>query len=299
MAVISVNVIGTVSATLPAGVGDRKYSVSYRVITDSRSDQAITAITAVGIPSIGESYAVGNDSDTSSFVESYSARLENIEDSEKTWVVTVNYSSHGTPDNRDHTHYEFPWLEPPIVSGSGVRRQELLTYHYPNPGVNVTSDAENSAGEAYDDLFVAVSDPSVTIEKNYRTLDLDILFEYANTVNENTFFSLLQDEARLSLPRWRKLYTGQGIPYFNVVYEFEGMIGGWNNVQRVDEGDWYLDAAGNRHRFIDPSTKMPMPGRQKLDGAGGALWPFGATVWNTFKPYRRKDFANLGIPTSI
>jgi len=62
MSVTSSYCLGTSASNIEVG-GERTYTVDYQVETNDAEDQAIAAMQAAAIPSIGTYYFVGNDDD--------------------------------------------------------------------------------------------------------------------------------------------------------------------------------------------------------------------------------------------
>lgn len=311
MAANTATCLGTIDSDIAIG-GDRVYRVKYQVQTTDVDDQSLTAVQAAGIPSIGSHYAVGNDSDAGAFVSRYSPSLVSERDSRKVWEVVVTFSSAST--QRDETEqpvtsYDYPWLAPARISGSGFKQEVQSRFHYPDPNTTTKEPCTSSAGEVYDDVYRDESTFGLRIDIDYaiNAWALNDTLEYLDTLNSNEFWGAPAGYYRLGPPQYQLLFTGQGIPYWSVSYDFEGRYGGWNHEQHIDEGTYYIEQTTGKRRRFDDDWKLTFSGKGKLDGSGTGdrlpaviaqttteYWPDGG-----LNKYLLKDFADLGIPTSV
>jgi hypothetical protein len=299
MAANTANLIGTVSSSWEED-GTRTYAVEYEVETTDANDQGITARLAPGVPRRGTRYQCGNDWDASAYAKTFREALKDRDGSVKYWVVTVGYSSKTDSQNKSpQESYDYPWLRPARVSGSGANREMPLRRHYADPSVDTKTALKNSAGHFFDDEFYEESDFGITIEKDYRLTmwNISTVLSFVDCVNSITFWDGPQDYYRMLPPAWSLLYTGEGLAYVNCRFEFAGRYGGWNGRKRIDDG--YMYRLNNKlHRFEDDQFRA-VGGKGLLDGSGGKL-PDGANpVFRDVNPYLRKNFAELGVPTSI
>ncbi len=302
---------GVMDGTLTVGA-DRTYRVEYRVETTEVDDQLLIAISAPGIPAIGENYQVGNEADVAAFVDAYSGQLVEQDGHRKYWAVYVTFSTR--PRAQDDTQppvtsYEFPWLAPARVSGSGTKQEVLSRFHYPDPTSETRSPVTSSAGELYDDVYREESTFGLRIEMDFQIGDWelnDTLF-YVDCLNDAEFWGAPSGYYRLGAPQYQLLFTGQGIPYWAVVYEFEGKYGGWNGQEHVDEGTYYREVGTGKRRRFEDDWRLSFAGKGKLDGTGTGYrieyedaqdrteyWPS-----NGINEYREVDFTALRIPTNI
>lgn len=303
MAVESVNVVNTISARVET-LGSRTYEVLYRVITTSVNDNAIAAIRASGIPAIGEYYLVGNDYDTGAYVRSYDASLQSQDEDRKTWNVVVHFATSQRGDGRsDPTQnldrQDLPWLMPARVYMSGIDREETTTELLPSAAATERILITNSAGDVVlDPVTIQASAPILTIEKDYLELPGDLL-GYANCVNSATFFGQIAGKWRLTSPRIQRMFTGNGIRYYAVTYDFEYTDN--NHVEIVDRGWFAKDPENASVRVIvtdgfGKTASEPM----NLDGLGYQSAMSDEPVY--FPPqgvwrYKQQNFALLNIPT--
>ena len=303
MAATSTSIIRTATASMQVS-GTRTYSVLYRVITSDKDDQAVTAITASGIPSIGQYYQAGNDWDTGAFVRGYSAALQDEDGDNKTWLVTVDYSTvDGQKDPKDDPlQLDTPWTSAARVSGSGLEEEVETVLHYTNPlDKNSVEVVRNSADEMTASRITAIrTTPSVIIEKDFLTWP-DSLEDYINAINTATFFGQPAGTYRMGYPRWQRLYTGEGVKYFNIVFEFFMNAEGWNGQKVQDKGTRVRDP-NNSSELTHATDGLgnPIWDAVLMDGAGYQLGWFSAPVnfpTAGINEYLEKDFGDLGIPT--
>lgn len=297
--------VGTVSAEMDLE-GNRTYSVKYLVETSEVADQAVTAVRAPGIPSSKSYYAVGNDYDTQAFVRSYSPSMVGQDDHVKLWQVVVNYStrpSQSNPGRNETVNVELPWQQPSILRGGGSSQQRLARFHYSNPVNGTKAALTNSAGAYYDDEYKEEHSVNLTIIKNYywEKWSIETVAPFIDTVHTKEFFGAGAGYYKMTMPTFNLLYTGQGLAYFEVQYTFQGLTGGWNDIERVDEGYYYIDASdgGKVKRFSD-DLERPISGKGRLDGTGDRLAPWAPTEYNYFNKYREKNFEDIpGLPQSV
>jgi len=207
---------------------------------------------------------------------------------------------------RDTMFYDYPWLRPARISGYGTDR-EMQVGHFTDADAESTSVKRpkqplNSAGMEYPErLYAPYAFPSLVIEKDFQTWP-DDLESYVNTLNLNTFFGYPKGRWRMLGPRWSRSYTGNGIRYYNITFEFEydhRGDNGHNGRVLYDKGYWYVNDEGNWERAADDLGNWATS-PVFLDGDGGLLdagldpinW-----LTNGWNPYQYRDFALLGLPT--
>lgn len=302
--------VGVLDGSVTVGA-QRTYRVLYLVETTDVNDQFLIAAGAVGIPSIGYSYAVGNDYDLSAFVDSYSGKLRDENGHRKLWEVIVTFSTR--PRSQDDTtqtitSYDYPWLAPARISGNGYKSEVQSKTHYSNPTAGTKTALTSSAGETYDDVYREESTLSIRIAMDYHITawDINTVLEYVDCLNSSTFWGAPAGYYKLGPPEYQLLWTGQGLPYWSVQYDFEGRYGGWNAQQHVDEGTYYKEISTGKLRRFEDDWRLSFAGKGKLDGSGTGYrlgyvesqdrteyWPSDGV-----NNYRLRNFGDLGVPTS-
>ena len=286
--------------------GTRRYTVLYHVETTEVEDQGIAAIQATGIPSIGYSYAAGNNYDLGAYVKDYSARLVEQDGSRKYWEVNVVFATPNPQDDTDTsgdlTQIDYPWLKPARIHGYGVDRQKEGR-HYADPVNGSETDILNSANDRDPEPpLITWSYPSMTIEKDFQEWPED-LETYANTLNLGEFFGYPQGYWRMMAPRWSRLFTGAGQRYYNITFEFEFSdegTEGHNGKLWYDKGLYAYDPVDLLKKRIQDDYGIASTTPLYLNGAGFKL----AAGFNPVQfpdgvnSYRYSQFGDLGIPTN-
>ena len=304
MAANTATCVGTQSASIDPTTGVRTYDVLYQVETTDVDDQALTAVQAIGIPSTGQFYAVGNDSDPYAFVQRYRPTQTSFRENQKLWDVVVSFST--SPAGEDSTGngqvgYDFPWQKPTKVRGGGQRTQEQALRHYPNKAVRTLEPLTNSANAHFEDEYREVSAVGLTLIKNYywENWGINDVIDYVDTVNTAEFFDGPVGYYKMAMPVFELLYTAEGLAYWQVTYQFEGQYGGWNDKERPDEGYYYLDNGVTLKRFGD-ELERPLSGKGRLNGTDGdKLDPWQPTETITVNKYFTQDFGDLPIPQNV
>lgn len=302
MAVSSVTVIGTVSANITAQ-GDRVYEVEYQVETDTASDQAITASTASGLPSARTYYAVGNDYDTGAFARSWRPALVNRTGNRKLWQVMVQFSSAGnnvSPSEAPQLYgWDKPWERPARVRMMGHEEEVSInsTGYYKNDSNSGSFQYsfQNSAEDDHPDpIATKFSYPTLIIEKDYDTMPT--WESLVDSTNDSLFFGQAAGWWRMSYPTIEKLYTGEGLRYFNITWEF---VRADSQFEAWDKGFWvFLDDVTRRRSIASDDYNHSAPHPIMLDGAGYPLEAGGTKTLLVGYRYLQQSWTGLNIPTS-
>jgi hypothetical protein len=310
MAAIATTTVGTVQSLIAPD--RRSYTVKYLVTTDDADDQAIAAINASGIPRRLTHYECGNDSDSGAWVSAYRPSLVREDGSRKLWSVLVDFETpdpNSTSTDRDNSVDPWdegvdvpPWMRPAQISGFGEGRLEVAEYHYTDPDTPTTiTPIYNPVGDLYTDILQWDFYESLIITKAYQGLDLDDVFtNYVNHVNKTTFFSFAADKWLLKYPRWQKLWTGGGVPYYEITYEFLLNTDGWNPVYHVIDGERYRDVTdGDKLKLFKDDEDFVRQERGLLAPDGTPLPDTGEPEFEEFNLYARAEFSELDIPTGF
>lgn len=286
MAVLSTNLLYAENPTLTSE-GHREYSAFYRVITSSRNDSAIFVRQNADVPQFNDSYAAANDQDFGAYVVGYGVTLEDPTNSLTSWIVRVDYSSRPRRENDDVG--DDPLNRPPIISGDGILRERVVTEDKDgNPYVN-------TADEPFLDSFRDAHCPTLQIQKNFASIDLDQFAEFTDAVNTETFFGLSTRKWKMQNPRWVRNFRGNKVPYFTVTFAFEANRDTWD-FKPMDRGTFHLVSS--------VPTKFMVERRPAefglLNGINGTALSAGADPeFLNYRVYPEKDFGELGIPTGF
>lgn len=286
----------------------RSYLVRYLVRTSDADDQSLVAMTASGIPMRGNYFVAGDSSDTAAYVSSYDVSLVEEEGSDKVWHVRVGFETRSNvvdPTRPERPGgYDYPWDEPTQVRGYARTTEERVYQHYSNPETGAEVPLQNTAGASYDDEYREVSHAILRLTKKYHytTWHPSTVKPYINTLATHSFFSEAAGYYRMLAPTWTLQYTGDGVPFYTVDYEFLGKEGGWNGTDRVDEGYWYIDHDDDdkKKRFTD-DVLLPTSGKGLLDGTGDKLETYEAPrmLVGGVNRYLEKSWTSLPIPLTI
>lgn len=306
-----------------ANDGSRLYTRTFRVVSDNALIGQLKALTAAGVPEGFEQYTNADGSETDSEARVIRKQASQEDDEGRSWLVRVEYSTDWVPqalvggDQGDpsltaqdaatvgngwtppsapnlppeQAAQLNPILRPPEVSKSSQRTTKPFTHDL--DGLPVV----NSAGEAFDPP-VMIDDGStiITITRNVALFDVTTADRYRFCVNLNPFFGFLPGEAMLTAYSAQVVYENR-IRFERVTWTFECKDGGFEFIKPLDQG--YME------RTIDGVRQILVGGHPPsrpllLDGAGVQLdveTPADA-VFLTFRARRRRNFADLGVPTA-
>jgi hypothetical protein len=148
-----------------------QFTEAWQVLCQIGDDQTV-AVSAVGIPSVGEQHSSG----ALSYAKNYSVTAL----SPVLWVVTVGYD--GLPQN-DATVVDVEW--------SDVSSTEPIDRDY-NGRAIVTQNGEKVEG-----LTMEICDQVCTIRRRFSTINLQAIAAYRHATNSDTFLGWAPGTARL------------------------------------------------------------------------------------------------------
>ncbi len=199
----------------------REYDLTYRVITDSESDGPDTVLASGSLPTYGQPYAYGSESNpfaSCRFVGN--ARRDQGEKTRKAWLVDAKFSTRGSnrdPNDQPGKPLDWAWK----VSGSFGTGQK-----YSNKDRTGRALA-NSANEPFEDV-PPIDDQILllTLEKNLPTLSLSQWADSRGKVNDATLWGLPARRVKLMQWSWTPQWTGAGQAYvackWEVAINFDG-----------------------------------------------------------------------------
>lgn len=211
----------------------REYTLTSFVETDDPLDGPSTVLQTPGLPQYGDAYAIGNDYDAWAFC-TWSMKIRQLVKGEPntTWEVEQTFSTK-YPDLKSckESQIEDPLLEPMKVSGSFAKFTEEAAFDL--FGKRITNSAfEQIRGPQVE--FDA-NRPSVKIEQNVASLDLDLVSSLVDTVNGDVLWGLPARTIKLSNVSWERKYHGLCHVYYTRTLEFEINYKTWDKVL-ADEG---------------------------------------------------------------
>lgn len=313
--------------------GYRDYTIVWKIRTTSYDDGPQVVLNCPTLPDIGTTWSFGNDLDDwvwcipDTRVQPF--RAGNPDDPVRYWTLEQTFTNRAMKRCQDF-NIENPLDEPPAISGSFVKYTEEVRYDRHGKVIK-TSSHEPIVGP---DSEFDRNRPTVSIEMNKLTLDLDDVSSMVDTVNDAPLWGLSARKIKLSNVSWsRKLY-GICTFYYTVSLEFDinfdtfdriitdvgtrhinpDMIkpdSGWFPTSLLTE---FKDAQGNIQATFDPPQMIkdiPLAFTKILDGKGREA---GWTVLNgegvvakdpesagevSIEYYPESNFLTLGIPTSL
>lgn len=303
--------------------GHRTYIIEFKVIADPL-DGPETVLGTPGLPTVGSTWVVDNDSDLWAFCTPIISIKPHLTDQPNTlWFVRQTFTT--KPLNRcQTTTIEDPLDEPDRISGTFVKyTKEATQDRFGN--LLKSSSHEIFRGPQVERDY---NRPTVRIEQNVADLELDVFTFMIDTLNNATMWGLPAGTIKLSNVPWERKYHGACDVYYTRTLEFdidpegfdrdlldEGtkvLHGDWDR----DTGQWVVqDVAGaspdpdNPQHFIRYKDLTGENSRVILDGAGlpantqvvgseGSGTTGGPYVHN-FQLYSRSNFLLLGVPGSL
>ena len=272
----------------------RTYTRTFRVICDSRNDGPRTAREASGIPSIGNTYSRGNESDSGAFVQSVKARCESAgaNPDHSQWVVTVAYGPYNSnvfPSN------PVSW---PVLVSFGSQKFERVVVR------DVNGDPiRNSAKDPYSEpVTVDDSRPILTVVRNELVSSYDdtVAGQYRDKVNLNAWNNCAVKTVKCSsITTSQQQYDSvNDMWYFQVTYVFEYNPDGWKK-KLLDQGFAELDGSSPpKQKLIKGPDGQPLNEPCLLDGSGAKLASNGTPVFTDWEVYTAVDFSGLNIDLS-
>lgn len=284
------------------------YTVTYLVTTDDAHDGPSEVRQAQGIPAIGDIYSVGNDFDVRAVA---TEKRVSARESPTEWEVEVSYST-VIGKKPDQENDQNPITQDVEVSFTAQQRTRVLAGYYANPALpqslrDLDAPVVSSNGEPFDPQpEVDVSDPVMTMRKNFQSINIPYLLSLGNTVNASEFYGADARALRLSPPQMTLAFDPSVGEYWQVTFEFIYREETWD-LQLLNTGTYYIDANGKKFPFKDEEGR-PFVGL--LDADGGALnWGVAGTegqwgryisggdapTFSRLRVYREVDFNSLGI----
>lgn len=281
--------------------GHRTYHITHLVKTTDYDDGPTTVLLASGLPTIGATWAFGNDLDGWAFCLP-NVKVERFKPREgekgKYWAVKNEFSTKPLKRCQDAS-IENPLDEPQKVSGSFLKYTKPLEKDR-NDKYILSSSKERISGLERDANY-----PTVTIEQNVASLGLAEFAEMIDKVNDAELWGCPERCIKLDNVSWeRKVYGTCGY-YFTRRLEFKVNIETWDLsdvadvgfMEYVGEGD--VDDPTNYKKIIgvdENSNPKPYPLKD------GVLNPDPLNDPQFLDPievYDEANFLTLGIPVSL
>lgn len=308
------------------------YKALFIIQTDSTRDGPSLVSRAPGLPLVGAVWNYRGDVDPTVFCTSRFRCYPHPKLKEKPGKVWFVEKFFKTPDStageedEEETCVDFqvdnPLLKPPRISGSFVSQLRKTAFDKDDNQI-LTSSKEEIL------LDIDTYYPTVRIEQNVPTMDLDQLTRAMYKLNEKPMWGLEAEEARLIRASWRKKYYGACFAYYNRVLEFDinflkfrefrtdkgtrVLAGRWVNDASTGKWSWelYTNFDGsdldpnNPANYIQATDLDGNPIQELLlDGEGkprltndNVLVKVGENFH--IQLYAQFDFFNFGLPSSL
>lgn len=270
--------------------GHRTYTVSYRVKCNS-ADGPSVALTATGLPTIGNTWVVNNENDPWAWCTP-GVKITPVLDGEPNNFFDLEYTFTTKPLKQDPANFstnpgsgggtgsmpggsgvENPLLIPDRLSGSYSRFTEEFTDDILGfPVVNSSHEQMRGPPVEFDRNRLVIK-----VEQNRTDLQIALINSLVDCVNDRVMWGLPKRCVKLSAVPWERKYYGNGIRYYTRTLEFEVrketfdryvldegtkvLQGHWNSLMR-----WVLDKVG--------VLKNPSPPQLEIENLADAEDPF-------------------------
>ena len=199
--------------------GYRTYKIKHRIKTTDPLDGPQIALTATGLPAIGSFWNFDNDVDAWCFcLPTIVLKAQEQKKNELVNYWTAEQTFTNKPFDRcQTTTIDDPLLEPQKVSGSFVKFQEEAVVD--RDGYLILS----SSHEQYRGSQVEFDSnkPTVRVEQNVATLDLDVFSQNIDDVNDAILWGLGPRRVKLSNVSWERKYHGVCNIYYTRIFDFD------------------------------------------------------------------------------
>lgn len=281
----------------------REYNVIYLVTTDDRLDGPNIIMSAFGIPSIGDIYVAGNDSDSAAVVVNKTCSPV----SPWEYEVPVTYSTEvGDEDLQNLTQQiDNPLLAPAEVTYGFQERRILVPGRYNDP-IGPPGDKAWQQGifAPNGELFepqpeMDISEPVLTVKRNVQTISGEALMGLANCVNSDTWQNAEPRQLRLKAPQANRHFNKNIGFYWEVSYSIAFRWETWD-VQVLNQGHFYW--TGGKPTSVWSTTTLPkvkklLSGEPRLVNltTNGDINTTSTPTFTRLRVYRETPFSSLGI----
>ena len=223
--------------------GHRTYVKTFEVRTSSASDGPVTVMLASGLPTRGDYFSYGNDTDFLAMCKKIgNVKLREINATFRLWRIEAHYSTAGSkedPNNQPGNPLDWAWKIKFRPSGA----RKVMSKDKDGRAI------KGSADEPFEPLpEIIAPNGLVLLEKNTATLSLSTWWAYQGAVNDAAIWGLSSSRmARINSWTADIVYTGGGGSYVANSFEVE-----------VDRNKFVytpLDQGFRRLTGVDPDGK--------------------------------------------
>lgn len=197
--------------------GHRVWHVRHKIRSNDPLDGPQVVLSCAGLPTIGSTYAFGNDVDDWAYCYP-DAKIQMVDakdDNTKTWTVDQRFST--LPLQRCNlTPMTDPVLEPQRVGGSFIKfLKAAVRDRY---GLAITSSSwELFRGR---EVEFESSQPTVWVEQNVSNLGLNVFTQYVDAVNDSVLWGMNPRCVKLGNVTWERKQFGTCSYYYTRRFEF-------------------------------------------------------------------------------
>lgn len=319
MAIVSFDEIHNGRRFSVADKGVRTYSRSWRVVTDTPTDEQVQIYLDGRCPRRYDQYLTATGVDVAATCRSVS--VEQDGENRLIWTVTAEYSTARDKKDKDDQQEPNPLLQPAKIFWE--------FNHYSKPVERAISAAGISSATTDVPIVNAAYDPfdptpeiddvrlALRVEKNFPNYDVQLAYDYTNAINSDAF---LNSAARTWKVREISNNPGEqvktigdpavDITYFPVTFIFDyreetwdlrilnagyrAIVTGIGKVSCVEGDATTMSSTNFSIRATADRVNFPWP----LSTNGTQLSSTDATGVNylTFQVYKEKPFSVLGVP---
>lgn len=220
--------------------GYRVYKVKYRVKCSSVADGPMTALTAPGLPRVGDPWVIGNDSDPWAWCRHKNTITPVVTgEPNSQFIIEFTFSNKPGKTCQDET-IDNPLLQPMKISGSFLKFTEEITKdRFGLPVMNSAFEQLKGPTIEFDTIC-----PVVRIDQNVADLQLPLLCQMQYTLNNAPLWGLPRRTIRFICVNWEKKYYGTCNAYYSRTMEFEIRYKGFDR-DILDEGTKVLHGRWN------------------------------------------------------
>jgi hypothetical protein len=280
--------------------GNRTYTRTLIVETDSLGDGPAVVRNATGVPQIGDAYAYRNEFDSQA--KCRGVRISNLQGEKfgpqrQGWNVVATYKSEKEEENENDPLNATPDIRYgrnrlTVVADRGTLIEESGQETDDEPVVNTAGQVFDPPPEKYK------SRRTLTVTRNEASYNKAQADDYAEAINSDTFDGSPPKTVKcLSITAAGPEFDPEGNKYWVVTYEFEFEPHGWEDeilnqgrMALVDLGDGVKELRQIRDRegeLVSDAVNL----REDGTAADYGEEPF----YRKFRFYEKKPFSALGL----
>ena len=223
--------------------GIKELTVVYKVQSNDKRDGQLTVLNTAGIPRIGDTYSVGNESNIALVVVNKQAAQ--VDGCPFEWTVTVTCSNDVGEDPTKNLYQDDPLNKPAEISYSFQTRRILVPGYYNNPSSPpVSKDWQKGIfmpnGELLDPQpEVEIDEPILTIKKNKAASEVSgqLFMTLSNCVNSDPFQNAERRQLRMKIPQAVRQWHKSIGYYWEVTYAMAFRYETWD-IQLLNQGTY-------------------------------------------------------------